>query len=146
MPSGPERKNLAEGSSVAAPYSANTPVIALNSDGSAAVSVTVPRDIIVLAVAVVAVTVSYWATDMAPPRKHSGRARDSGHAINFAFRAASSACSHAAGSVSATPRATTSWPFLMTSQYQCPSSSLGVMRNSTPFAMLRWVGLAFGLK
>ena len=40
-------------------------VIALNSDGSAAVSVTVPRDIIVLAVAVVAVTVS-WATDTNP--------------------------------------------------------------------------------
>src|SRR5262249_24794540 len=44
--------------SVAAPYSANTPVIALNSDGSAVVAVTVPRDIIVRAVAVVAVTVS----------------------------------------------------------------------------------------
>src|SRR5262249_23983990 len=29
--------------SVAAPYSANTPVIALNSDGSAVVAVTVPR-------------------------------------------------------------------------------------------------------
>src|SRR5262249_19062359 len=51
--------------SVAAPYSANTPVIALNSDGSAAVAVTVPRDIIVRAVAVVAVTVS-WATDTNP--------------------------------------------------------------------------------
>ena len=65
VPSGPERKSPAEGSSVAAPYSANTPVIALDSDGSAAVSVTVPRDIIVLAVAVVAVTVS-WATDTNP--------------------------------------------------------------------------------
>src|SRR5262249_61832334 len=42
--------------SVAAPYSANSPVIALNSDGSAVVAVTVPRDIIVRAVAVVAVT------------------------------------------------------------------------------------------
>src|SRR5262249_27308036 len=51
--------------SVAAPYSANTPVIALNSDGSAAVAVTVPRDIIVRAVAVVAVTGS-WATDTNP--------------------------------------------------------------------------------
>src|SRR5215471_11686092 len=59
------RKSPAEGSSVAAPYSANTPVIALDSDGSAAVSVTVPRDIIVLAVAVVAVRVS-WATDTNP--------------------------------------------------------------------------------
>jgi hypothetical protein len=65
-----------------------------------------------------------------------GGARGSGHAINFAFRAAWSACSHAAGSVSATPRATTSW-----SQYQCPSSSLGIMRNSTPFAMVRWARL-----
>src|SRR5262249_57430339 len=49
----------------AAPYSANTPVIALNSDSSAAVAVTVPRDIIVRTVAVVAVTVS-WATDANP--------------------------------------------------------------------------------
>jgi hypothetical protein len=46
-----------------------------------------------------------------------------------------------AGSVSATPRATTSWPSLITSQYQCPSSSLGIMRNSTPFAMVRWARL-----
>src|SRR5262245_3199394 len=67
----------------------------------------------------------------APPSKHSERARGSGHAINFAFRAASSACSHAAGSVSATPRATTSWPSLMTSQYQRPSLPLGIMRSST---------------
>ena len=42
--------------------------------------------------------------------------------------------SHAAGSVSVTPRATTSRPSLMTSQYQRPSSPLGIMRNST-FAM-----------
>src|SRR5262249_8919480 len=42
---------------------------------------------------------------------------------------------HAQGSVSVTPRATTSRPFLMTSQYQRPSPPLGIMRNST-FAML----------
>jgi hypothetical protein len=30
---------------------------------------------------------------------------------------------------------------LMTSQYQCPSSSLGIMRNSTPFPMSPWVSL-----
>ena len=48
-----------------------------------------------------------------------GRGPGTRYAINFALRAASSACSHAAGSVSATPRATTSWPLLMTSQYQC---------------------------
>ena len=70
-----------------------------------------------------------------------GRGPGTRYAINFALRAASSACSHAAGSVSATPRATTSWPFLMTSQYQCPSSSLGIMRNSTPFPMSPWVSL-----
>src|SRR5262245_5549714 len=55
------------------------------------------------------------------------------------FRAASFACSQAAGSVSVTPRATTSWPFLMTSQYQCPSSPLGIIRNSTPFPIVGWV-------
>src|SRR5262249_14141024 len=61
------------------------------------------------------------------------------YAINSIFRAASFACSQAAGSVSVTPRATTSWPFLMTSQYQWPSSPLGIMRNSTPFPIVGWV-------
>src|SRR5215467_8506237 len=54
------------------------------------------------------------------------------------FCAASCACSHAAGSVLVTPRATTSRPSLITSQYQRPSSPLGIMRNST-FTMLCWV-------
>src|SRR5262245_14915109 len=47
--------------------------------------------------------------------------------------------SHAAGSVSVTPRATTSRPSLMISQYQWPSSPLGMMRNSTPFPIVGWV-------
>src|SRR5215470_4240046 len=34
------------------------------------------------------------------------------------------------------PRATTSRPSLKTSQYQWPSSRLGIMRNSTPFPMV----------
>src|SRR5262249_26722985 len=61
------------------------------------------------------------------------------YAINSIFRAASFACSQAAGSVSVTPRATTSRPSLITSQYQWPSSPLGMMRNSTPFPIVGWV-------
>src|SRR5215831_4892965 len=64
-----------------------------------------------------------------------GRARSSFYSTSSAFCAASCAWTHAAGSVSVTPRATTSRLSLMTSQYQRPSSPLGIMRNST-FAML----------
>src|SRR5262245_7070193 len=71
----------------------------------------------------------------APLEQHAGAAELSAYATSSAFCAAPCACSHAAGSVSVTPRATTSRPFLMTSQYQRPSSPLGIMRNST-FAML----------
>src|SRR5262249_20683582 len=62
----------------------------------------------------------------APLEQHAGAAELSAYATSSAFCAASCACSHAAGSVSVTPRATTSRPSLM---------SLGIMRNST-FAML----------
>src|SRR5262245_11800135 len=71
----------------------------------------------------------------APLEQHAGAAELSAYATSSAFCAASCACSHAAGSVSVTPRATTSRPSLMTSQYQRPSSPLGIMRNST-LAML----------
>jgi len=64
-------------------------------------------------------------------RKTRGRAGSSFYSTSSAFCAASCACSHAAGSVSVTPRATTSRPSLMTSQYQRPSLPLGIMRNST---------------
>jgi len=58
------------------------------------------------------------------------------YSINLAFRAASLACWHAAGSVSATPRAITVGPgVVITSQYQRPSP-LCITRNSTFSAML----------
>jgi hypothetical protein len=67
-----------------------------------------------------------------------GRAKSFFYSTSSAFCAASCACSHAAGSVAATPRATTSRPSLMTSQYQRPSWPLGIMRNST-FSIFCWV-------
>jgi len=84
---------------------------------------------------------SFWAPTFVQPQRAAPNRGWRGVLANYwmslAVRAAALASWHAAGSVSATPRVTTTRPPMITSQYQRLSRSpFGMMRNSTPGAVL----------